>query len=346
MSHWAWQRWSGGVLALMVGCLTSCTAMSPNPTATGAAGVNTGTQRPKVVVTTTILCDMTKAIAEDTLDLTCLLKPGVDGHVYEAVPQDRRAIEDAQLILYSGYNFEPNLVKLIQSTSNPAPKIAVAEAAVKQPLMGEEHDHGESASEAGNQADNQGAKGDQAPDPHVWQNAANGAAMVKVIENYLAKLAPEKANLYTQNATRLATELTQIHTWIRSQIATIPVSNRKLVTTHDAMGYYAVAYGISVEGALQGISTEEKPTANRVKALVKEVKASGVPTLFAEVTVNPKLIEAVAKEANVKISEQELYSDSLAEPGSAADTYPKMLIANTKAIVEGLKGQYTAFQPR
>jgi manganese/iron transport system substrate-binding protein len=332
------------VLALIFGCLTSCTATAPNPAGTNVAGVNTGAKRPKVVVTTTILCDMTKEIAGDTLDLNCLLKPGVDGHVYEAVPQDRRAIEDAQLILYSGYNFEPNLVKLIQSVSNSVPKIAVAEAAVQKPLMGTEHDHGESGSEAGNKADNQSTKGEQAPDPHVWQNAANGAAMVKVIENQLAKLAPEKASLYTQNATRLTTELTQIHTWIQSQIATIPASNRKLVTTHDAMGYYAVAYGIPVEGALQGLSTEEKPTANRIKALVREVKASGVPTLFAEVVVNPKLIEAVAKEANVKISDQELYSDSLGEPGSAADTYPKMLIANTKAIVEGLKGQYTAFQ--
>ncbi len=346
MGHWAWQRWSGGMFALIVGCLTSCTVTAPNPAETDAAGVNTGAQRPKVVVTTTVLCDMTEAIAEDTLDLTCLLKPGVDGHVYEAVPQDRRAIEDAQLILYSGYNFEPNLVKLIQSTSNLAPKIAVAEAAVKQPLMGEAHDHGKSASETDNQAVNQSTTGEQASDPHVWQNAANGAAMVKVIENQLTKLAPEKANLYKQNATRLAAELTQIHTWIQSQIATIPASNRKLVTTHDAMGYYAVAYGIPVEGALQGLSTEEKPTANRIKALLREVKASGVPTLFAEVVVNPKLIEAVAKEANVKISDQELYSDSLGEPGSAADTYPKMLIANTKAIVEGLKGQYTAFQLR
>ncbi|MGQ9872077.1 metal ABC transporter solute-binding protein, Zn/Mn family [Leptodesmis sp.] len=171
------------------------------------------------------------------------------------------------------------------------------------------------ASEIDNQAVNQSTTGGQAPDPHVWQNAANGAAMVKVIENQLAKLAPKKANLYKQNATRLTAELTQIHTWIQSQIATIPASNRKLVTTHDAMGYYALAYGIPIERALQRLSTEEKPTANRIKALVREVKASGVPTLFAEVAINPKLIEAVAKEANMKISDQKLYSDSLGSQG-------------------------------
>lgn len=345
MNHLAWQKWKGGVLALLIGCLSSCAATTPNSTGTDASGANNETKRPKVVATTTVLCNMTKEIAEDTLDLTCLLKPGVDGHVYEAVPQDRRAIEDAQLILYSGYNFETNLVKLIQSTSNPAPKIAVAEEAVKQPLMGKEHAHGEATPE-GDKAHDHAAEGEQVPDPHVWQNAANGAAMVNVVATQLTKLNPEKAQLYTQNANKLATELSQIHTWIQSQIATIPAANRKLVATHDAMGYYAAAYKIPVEGALQGISTEEKPTANRIQALVDEVKASKVPTLFVEVVVNPKLIETVAKEANVKISEQKLYSDSLGEPGSEGDTYPKMLIANTRAIVEGLKGQYTAFQPK
>lgn len=338
-------RWKWAALALLVAGLTNCATTPPNSTETEASGISTGVKRPKVVVTTTVLCDMTKEIAGDALDLTCLLKPGVDGHVYEAVPQDRRAIEDAQLILYSGYNFEPNLIKLIQSTSNPAPKIAVAEAAVKKTLLGED-DHGEKAFKSGDQAHDHSADGEQVPDPHVWQNAANGAAMVKIVASQLAKLTPEKADVYTRNANNLTTELAQIHTWIQSQIATVPANNRKLVTTHDAMGYYAAAYGIPVEGALQGISTEEKPTANRVKELVSEVKTAGVPTLFAEVVVNPKLIEAVAKEANVKISAQELYSDSLGEPGSEGDTYPKMLIANTKAIVEGLQGQYTAFQAK
>jgi len=339
-------RW--GAIALLVGCLSSCTPPVPNSPGTNASetsssGSTAELKRPKVVATSTVLCDMTREIAGDTVDLTCLLKPGIDGHIYEAVPQDRRAIEDAQLILYSGYNFEPNLIKLIQSTSNPAPKIAVAELAVKQPLMGHEHDHGgtsEPADKLSNHAD-----AANVPDPHVWQNAANGAAMAGVVANQLAKVNPNQAKLYTQNAKKLETELNGIHSWIKAQIATIPASNRKLVTTHDAMGYYAAAYDIPVEGALQGISTEEKPTANRVKQLVGEVKTSGVPTLFAEVVVNPKLIEAVAKEANVKISDQELYSDSLGEPGSAGDTYPKMLIANTKAIVEGLQGQYTAFKP-
>jgi manganese/iron transport system substrate-binding protein len=174
MIYFVRQSWKWGALALLVGVLTSCTAPPPDPTQTHASTNSTATvtevKRPKVVATSTVLCDIARAIAGDTIDLTCLLKPGVDGHLYEAVPQDRRAIEDAQLILYSGYNFESNLIKLIQSTSNPAPKVAVAERAVTKPLMGEEHHHGEATSEVANQDHSHGKEEEQVPDPHVWHN--------------------------------------------------------------------------------------------------------------------------------------------------------------------------------
>jgi manganese/iron transport system substrate-binding protein len=335
-------------LFILTGALTSCTTSIPilptSSTEKSATSTRETRQIPKVVATTTILCDMTKRIAAETIELICLLQPGVDAHVYEATPQQRKAIEDAHLILYSGYNFEPDLIQLIQSTSNPAARIAVAEKAVPQPLMGGEHDHGHG------QEDNPPPKGEQpepeVPDPHVWQNAANGSQMATVIQQELAKLVPEQASIYARNAKALTTELTQIHTWIQAQIATIPAAARKLVTTHDAMTYYSHAYHIPVEGALQGLSTEEKPTAKRIKELVDEVKAAEVRTIFAELVVNPKVIQAVARAANVKVSDRKLYSDSLGEPGSEADTYPKLLIANTKTIVQGLGGQYTAFQLR
>lgn len=334
---------------LFVGSLVSCSQSTPttqtNPDRSPAANGNL----PKVVATTSVLCDITKQIAGETIDLTCLLKPGVDAHVYSPVPEDRKAIENARLILYSGYNLEPDLIKVIRSTSNTAPKIAVAEEAVTKPIMGEEHEHGHEEHEQeehGHEEHEEGEKaasGEEVPDPHVWHDAGNGILMAEVIEQNLTKLAPNNSELYRKNAEALKAELTQIDTWIKSEIATIPKANRKIVTTHDAMGYYAAAYNIPVEGALQGFSTEEKPTATRVKELVDEVKLTKVPTIFAEVVVNPKLIETVAKESNVKLSERELYSDSLGEPGSQGDTYPKMLVANTETIVKGLGGKSTPF---
>jgi manganese/iron transport system substrate-binding protein len=302
-----------------------------------------GRTEPKIVATHSVLCDLVKQIAADTVDLSCLIEPGVDPHVYAPAPEARRDIEDAKLILYGGYNFEPSLIKLIHSTSNPAPKIAVAEVAVLHPLMTEEHHHqGEADGHEPNEAEKSGEEKPET-DPHVWHNARNGIEMVKVIESNLAKIVPSQAALYAQKSQALKNELTRIDTWIKSQIATIPATSRKLVTTHDALGYYSTAYAIPMEAALQGISTEEKPTASRIKELVKSIEGDKVPTIFVELTSNPKLIEAVAKEAKVKVSDRELFADGLGKVGSDGDTYQKMLIANTQTIVEGLGGQFTPF---
>lgn len=341
------QSLSIGGLGWLLGLVSSCTPSPPptQETATSATRPAVATAAPKVVATTTVLCNMVQQIAEATVNLTCLLQPGVDGHVYQPVPADRKAIEQAKLILYSGYDFEPGLIKLIKSTSNPAPQVAVGEKAVPQPLMGHDHDHGE-VTTAEKDHDHDHAAESDLPDPHVWQSAAHGARMVAVVTTALTQLAPENKALYTKNGKALETELTQIHQWIKTQIATIPATNRKLVTTHDAMKYFSEAYSIPVNAALQGISTKEKPTATRVRELVDAVKASGVPTIFAEVVVNPKLIEAVARDAKVQVSDRELYTDSLGAPNSEAATYPQMLIANTRTIVEGLYGRFIAFQPK
>jgi ABC-type Zn uptake system ZnuABC Zn-binding protein ZnuA len=319
-----------GIAWLFALGLTGCgspeqtTNQAPNTTSAASPSSANG-EKPKVIATTSVLCDITQEIAKDTVDLTCLIPAGTDPHVYEPKPDDRKAIEQAKLVLYAGYNFEPTLIKLIQATKNQAPKVAVDEIAVPNPQKFEEDGKTEN-------------------DPHVWHNAQNGVPMVEVVRDNLKQLAPSNAAQYTSNAEKMTDELNQLDSWIKSQISTIPANQRKLVTTHDALGYYSEAYGIPVEGALQGISTEEKPTAGRVKELVKDIKKTGVPTIFAEATINPKLIEAVAKEANVKVSKRELFADGPGEKGTEGDTYEKMLIANTQTIVEGLGGKYTPFQ--
>lgn len=280
---------------------------------------------PLVVATNSVTCGLTQEIAANTIDLKCLIEPGADPHLYQPKPEDSKAIEQADLILYGGYNFESGLIKLIKATSNPAPKVAVHEIGVPKPQQLEED-------------------GQTVTDPHVWHNAQNGDRIANAIADSLSTAFPNNAAKYTSNTKQLTGELKQIDTWIKSQIQTIPPGQRKLVTTHDAMGYYANAYGIPIEGALQGISTEERPTAARVAELVKGIRKSGVPTIFAEKTVNPQLIEAVAREAKVKVADRELYADGLGEPGTDGDTYPKMLVANTRTIVEGLGGNYAAFE--
>lgn len=314
---------------LLVG-LSSCTS---SITKTLQAQSGEGENRPLVVATTSVLCDLTQQIAQDTVNLKCLVGAGVDPHIYQPTPQDRQAIDSARLILYGGYNFDPSLIKLVKASSNPAPKIAVHEQAVPKPLMGEEQEdeHGHEEEEH-QQEETEG----EVPDPHVWHDASNGIAMVKTIATALENLQPQEAQKYQQKSAQLTEEITKIDSWIKTEIATIAPNKRKLITTHDALIYYANAYGLAFEGALSGLSTDEAPTAARVGELVKDIKKAQVPTIFAETSINPKLIATVAKEANVRVSERRLYADGLGEKGSEGDSYQKMLMANTRAIVEGL----------
>jgi manganese/iron transport system substrate-binding protein len=301
------------VTLLTVVALTGCTVPSQPPTS----------GKPKVVVTNTVLCDLTRQVADSTIDLICLLAPGRDPHLYKLTPADRQSIEDAQLILYGGYDFEPELIKVIRATSNPAPKVAVFEIAVPQPQKFL-------------------TDGKSTIDPHVWHNARHGVKMVESIAKSLAKIAPEKVASSNQNIQRLTSEIDRIDTWIKSQISTIPSTKRILFTTHDSLGYYSKAYGIPVD-ALEGLSTEEKPNAARAKQLIDKIKIARVPTIFTELSLNPQLINTIAKEANVKVADRQIYADGLGADRSSGATYQQMLIANTQTIVEGLGGKFTPF---
>ncbi|MBD2487547.1 metal ABC transporter substrate-binding protein [Aulosira sp. FACHB-615] len=297
--------------------LFSCSQNNTNST------ITKGSDKPRVVATSTIIADLTQEVGGDEIQLKGILKPGADPHVYEPVPADSRFLEEANLILYNGYNLEPGLIKLMNAAGK-GKKVAVGE--IVKPL---ELDKG---------------KGEIVPDPHVWGSAENAAAMVNVIRDALIELSPADKEEFTQNAAELTDELKQLHTWINQQIQTIPPDKRKLITTHDAFQYYGRAYSIAIAGTLIGISTEEQPSAQTVQRLVESVKKTGVPAIFAETTINPTLIKTVAQEAGINLAPQQLYSDSIGAKGSNGETYIKMMEANTRAIVEALGGKYTPFQ--
>lgn len=309
-------RWmiTGFCLAIAI---LSCSQPNSTPTATSGSS--------KVVSTSTVIADWTKIVGGDQINHTSILQPGADPHVYEPTPNDTRAFEQANLILYNGYNLEPGLIRLMESSGRNAKKVPVGEAV--QPLQMKK-------------------EGSKVPDPHVWGSAENAIVMVNRIRDELSQLSPGNKAKFTQNAAQLTNELTQLHEWIKQQIQTIPPNQRQLITTHDAFQYYANAYSLKVAGTLIGISTEEQPSAQTVKRLVESIKATGTPAIFAETTINPTLIETVSKTAGVKLSPQKLYSDSIGAPGSDGDSYIKMMVANTTAIAQNLGGKITPFQPK
>jgi len=303
-----------GAIALSLG---GCDQTSPS-TETAAPD-----DRPDVVATSTMISDWTQRVGGDEIDLTGILEPGADPHIYEPVPADSIAFEEAELILYNGYNLEPGLIKMMNAAGVNARKVAVGE--VVQPL---DFDY----------------EGRQVPDPHVWGDVQNVIEMVKSIRDELIQLSPQDEAEFTENAAAFIAELEQLNQWIQDQIATIPADQRQLITTHDAFQYYAQAYGLEVAGTLIGISTEEQPSAQTVQQLAESIRSLGVPAIFAETTINPRLISTVAEEAGVQLASQELYSDSIGAPGSDGETYIGMMVSNTRTLVENLGGQYTTFQ--
>jgi manganese/iron transport system substrate-binding protein len=279
-------------------------------------------QKPQVVSTSTILTDLATTIAGGAVQVIGILKPGADPHTYEPVPADTAAMEKADLILYNGYNLEPGLIRLMKAAGSNVRQVAIGE--VIPPLQLEK-------------------EGQKVPDPHVWGDVQNVAKMAAAVRDALIQLVPNDREKMTQNADRLIAEMNRLDAWIKQQMQTIPAQNRRLVTTHDAFQYYGKAYGLTIAGTLIGISTEEQPSAQTVQRLVQSIKSARVPAIFAETTINPALIQTVAQESGVKLAPQQLYSDSIGAPGSAGETYIKMMAANTTAIVEALGGKVTPF---
>ncbi|GAX36328.1 periplasmic solute binding protein [Nodularia sp. NIES-3585] len=282
---------------------------------------------PRVVVTTSVLCDLTRQVAANTINLICLAYPGNDSYLYQPKPEDREAIAQADIILHSGYNLKPEFSKIVAESQNSAPKIAVSELAVSQPQQFQ-------------------VSGQNLTNPHIWHDTKNTIRMVEVIRNHLEKLQPDNAKLYSGNATVIKNELTQLDSWIKSRIDTIPANQRKLVTTSNVLNYYTTAYKIPLVVGLNGIGSGGNTTDAQVKNWARTIQQAQVPTVFAETTNNPQLIQSVATEANVRVSRRPLYTNGLGEPGSEADTYQKIMVANTRTIVEGLGGTYLMFAPK
>ena len=163
--------------------------------------------------------------------------------------------------------------------------------------------------------------------------------MVSISRDNLVAIDPDNADVYTQNAEQLTAELQALDTWIPEQIATIPEEQRRLITTHDAMSYYAQAYGLTVEGTLLGVSTEDAPTAATVSELATSIRDKALPTIFAELTADDRVLKTVADEAGVSISENVLLADGLGADGSPGESYTGMLVYNTCSIVDGLGGE-------
>jgi len=286
--------------------------------------------KPAVVVTFSILGDLVKQVAGDKVRFVVLVGPDSDTHTYEPTPGDANAIANAKLIFENGLEFENWLDKLYAASGSKATRVVVTEG-VKSHKMSDDVD-------PSNKDLDKNPDEKAETDPHAWHDVKNVIIMVRHIQEGLTQLDPADADTFKANAVAYTKQLEALDADLVDMVNKLPVARRKLVTTHDALGYFARRYGFVVLGSgLNSISTESAdPSAKEMTELINRIRNSGVPTIFLENIQNSKLMEQISTEAHVKISPP-LFTDALGKPGTDGDTYLKLMRYNVKTIVEGLK---------
>jgi zinc/manganese transport system substrate-binding protein len=270
-----------------------------------------------VVATTTVLGDWVRAVGGDAVAVDQVLEPNTDPHEYEPRPSDIEAAAGAALVFANGDGLDAWIDEVVSDSGSGAEVVDLG-AVVPDRLPGE--DQGEEASRY---------------DPHWWHDPRNAEAAVAEIERRLAAADPAHRRLFERNADRYLARLRALDGGIRRCIDAVPAARRKLVTDHDAFGYFAHRYGIEVVGAvIPSQTTEAQPSAKDLAELARTVEEQGVSAIFPESSLSPKLAEAIARQTGAS-TEHTLYGDSLGPEGSPGATYLGMEAANADAMVAG-----------
>ncbi len=281
-------------------------------------------QKLQVVATTNIVGDVARNVGGDLIDLNVLLQVGRDPHSYQPVPSDLTAVSRAHLVLASGFGLEEFLLSMLRNAGGSA-ALAYVSSGI-EPRAGHDHEGDQSAT-----AD----EDHEAADPHVWLDVRHVLLWADNIATVLGALDPSNAPTYQGNAAAYKARLEELDQWIIEQVALIPARNRRLVTNHEAFGYYAERYDLEQVGTVYPISPSAEPSAQDVAKLETAIRELGVKAIFTESTVNPRLAERIAQDAGAKVVP--LYSGSLGSPGSGAETYIDMMRYNTNSIVSALR---------
>ena len=262
-----------------------------------------------VVATTTQVADLVSQVGGGRVSVDGMLRPGGDPHDFEPRPSDVAAVAKADLVFRSGGEVDEWLDDVIDNAGGDAEVVSLIDS-VKR--LGD--------------------------DPHWWQDPRNAVRAVETIRARLTELDPGGERAYRRNAERLERELRSLDEKIAACIERVPRAKRKIVTTHDALGYFANRYGVEVVGAvIPSLSTQAQASAGDVQRLVEQIRRERVEAIFPESSVNPDIERAIAREAGARIGDS-LYADSLGPRGSAGETYAAALAHDARALVSGMSG--------
>jgi ABC-type Zn uptake system ZnuABC Zn-binding protein ZnuA len=268
----------------------------------------------RVMATTTQVADLAANVGGDRVQVTSLLKPGIDAHDYEPSPADLDAIARADLVVQNGVGLEEWLGDTIESSGFTGPVVDASQGVRLRQVDGE-------------------------ADPHIWQDPGNAQRMAANIERGLAAAEPADATAFAANLAAYTKELKTLDAEVERQIDSL--ANKKVVTNHDAFHYYLDRYGLELVGSvIPSFDTSAELSGRDIRDLVAKIKATGVKAIFSETSLPPRTAETIGREAGVKVvvGEDALYGDALGPPGSDGDTYLKMIRHNTATFVSNLSG--------
>lgn len=285
------------------------------------AGVETVEGTIRATTTTSMITDMVEQVGGDDVEVTGLMGPGVDPHLYEASQGDIAALTDADVVFYNGLFLEGQMNDILVQTAQQAPAVRVTEAIAEDQLLESEDYEGQA-------------------DPHVWFDPVLWETAVDPVVRQLSQLKPDRAEAFERNGEEYKRQIAEAHAYVEQQLALVPEEQRVLVTGHDAFRYFGQRYGFEVRG-LQGISTESEAGAGDVRDLAGYLVENRIRAIFTESSIPRRNVEAVqaaceAQGWDLTIPDRELYSDAMGEPGSEDGTYPGMVRANAETIAGAL----------
>jgi zinc/manganese transport system substrate-binding protein len=265
--------------------------------------------RLNVVASFSIIGDFVKNVGGDRVNVTTLVGPDGDVHVYTPAPADARKIADAKLLIVNGLGLEGWLPRLLQSSGSKAPIITATKGIAPLRL--------------GSDAD-----------PHAWQSVANAKIYVANIRDALAAAEPADAAAFRTNAEHYQAALDDLDREVRSAVGRIPPERRKVISTHNAFGYFAASYGIEFI-APSGVSTEAEPSARDVAQIIGQIRSAKIPAVFLENISDPRMVSRIAAETGAKVGGT-LFSDALTDEKGVCPTYIEMVRHNIKTLTSAL----------
>ena len=270
-----------------------------------------------VVASFSILGDIVRNVGGEAVAVKTLVGPDGDAHTYEPTPDDAKAIAGARLVFVNGLGFEGWMDRLIAASGYRGTVVTASRGVSAQTMA--DADVG----------------GTTVTDPHAWQDLSFGRLYVKNIAAALAAALPEQATAIAGRAAAYDRDLAALDRSVKAQIAAVPAAKRKVITTHDAFGYFGRAYGVSFM-APEGLSTEAEPSAAAIAKLNRQIRGEGVRTVFLENMTDTRLIRQIARDTGATVGGT-LYSDSLSPPDGPAPDYLALFRNNVPLLVAAMQ---------